>query len=238
MWKLDVDNDPKLARQLERRMRDWVLSRSQKMDSDALRTKGAEPFVTVSRAVGSGGGRLARALGEKIKWSVLDKELLHLMADNDQVREQLYDAMDERDLNFFEEMVRAATAGRYARNDYFRRLSETILSVACQGNAIFLGRAADLILPKGLGLRIRVVASRETCVKSFSERHQLSVEAAKKKIGEIEEQRTEFTENHFHVKDGEPERYDMTINLDRWTSEEAIELILSGMRLRRMLNRK
>jgi cytidylate kinase len=213
-------------------MRNWELARAQRTAIPTQRASAVEDFITISRAVGSGGASVAALLGERLGWPVFDRQILQAMAGDDEVRRRLYEFMDERDLSWFEEAVQFVMTDTYARNDYFRKLCDTILSIARQGPAIFLGRAADLILPKDTGLRVRIIAPMERRIQNVSERHHLKPDEARKRIAQTERDRSEFIQHHFRVGAEEQTRHDMIIKLDGWSESDAVELILHAMRLR------
>lgn len=189
-------------------------------------------FVSVSRVYGSGGSDVAARLGERLGWPVFDKQILQEMAGRDDVRQRLYRSMDERDLNWFQEMIGALWQSGLARDDYFHRLTETVLTLARQGRGIFLGRAADLILPRECGLRVRIEASHDTCVKRLAEREALSPAEARRRFDQVERDRSAFIRSHFNVNPYDPTRYDLVVNMERFSVEQAVELIVGAMRLR------
>jgi cytidylate kinase len=186
--------------------------------------------------VGSGGGGVAKRLAERVGWPLFDREVLQSMAGDDEMRERLYETMDERDLNFVEELTLGFASTETARNDYFHRLTATILAIARQGHAVFLGRAADMILPRESGLRVRMVSLPVTCAQRYAEKHGIPVVRAAREIERIERERHVFTENHFKVAPDAPDRYDITLNLATVSEDEAVHLLAELMRTRRMLS--
>ena len=142
-----ISNNPAIARLVERQMRNWELGRDQRLDSTLPGTSRVEEFVCVSRQVGTAGEEVAQALGDRLGWPVFDREILDAMAGDDTVRRQIYESMDSRDLSWWEETLRSLMQSEFVRNDYFKKLTETLLSLARQGSCVFLGRGADLLLP-------------------------------------------------------------------------------------------
>ncbi|GMV96659.1 MAG: hypothetical protein AMXMBFR83_10210 [Phycisphaerae bacterium] len=189
-------------------------------------------FITLSNLVGSGGAEIAERLGARLGWPVFDRQILTAMADNDEMRARLYHSMDERDLGWFEETFRALMQREFRKNDYFHRLSETVLCLARRGPAIFLGRAADLILPAGRGLRVKVIASRRRRIENFAATMKITPERAAAEIDRIERERRDFLHRHFHGDFTDCTRFDLVVNVERFTCEQAVELILGALRLR------
>jgi len=220
--------NPAIAKLVEKQMRNWEIARSQGPVVDTRRPEVAD-FIAVSRAVGAGGAagaRIAGLLGETLGWPVFNKEILQAMAEDDFTRERLYHSLDERDIGWLEESLRSLMEGTFKKNDYFNKLTSTVLALARQGPAVFRGRAVDLILPRGRGFRVRLIASRESCVRSYAEHHSLDPEAAREELDRIEEERAEFVRRQFKIEACSPDRHELTLNLDSFSPDQAVELIL------------
>lgn len=226
-WKLSSDSRVS-AQALERQMNNWELSRLQRPERSATTAPAVENFITISRQVGVAAEDLAQALGSQLGWAVFGRGLLEAMAGDDEVRRRVYRSMDERDLRWWEEALRSLLEQDFDVNDYFHRLSHTVLSLACQSPCIFVGRGCDLMLPRDLGLRVRLVAPLERRIESLAKSLGLPAAAAKREVNRIEGERAEFLHHHFHTRADDPARADLTINLDRWSLQVAIELILAA----------
>lgn len=220
---------------VERQMRNWELARQQQPPPDQTERVTTQPFVTFSRMVGSGGADTARMLADTIGWPLFDREVLQHMAGDDHVRRRIYEVLDERDISFIEETMRSFTAPEYRRDDYFHRLSETVLALARRGHAIFLGRGADLVLPRDVGLRVRIMALPAVCAERFAKRAGMTTVQASREIERIEQQRMRFIRSHFQIDPDAADRFDLTINLASITQEEAVNAIAGILRKRGLL---
>ena len=224
---------PAISKLVEQQLRNWELARIQRPGPAASERPEVEDFVCVSRQVGVDGERVAAVLGRELGWPVFGREILDAMAGDDPTRMRIYTSLDERDLTWWEEAVRAVLDRGFIRNDYFRRLSETVLSLARKGTSVFVGRGADLILPRHLGFRVRLAESREKRLARFAAAYGLEPAVADRRLDEVERKRGEFLKNHFGVEAADPLRYDLIVNLDRWTIEDAAALALEARSLRR-----
>ncbi len=225
--------DSTVAKLVEKQMRNWEIARQQRLDvEDRRREKEVEDFMTISRAVGSRGTEVAQRLAERLGWPLFDKEILQHMAGDDHVRARLYEKMDERDTGWLESVLRWVLQGEFRKEDYFHRLSEAVLALARQGPAIFLGRGADLILPQKRGLRVRLVAREEDRIREYARQNQCAEDAARAQIARIEHERAEFVRRFFGKAKADPTRFDLLINLGRVSQNDAVELILTALRLR------
>lgn len=231
-----VSRDMGLAKVVERQMRNWELARAQ---VPAERTPAGEDpdrdvfdFVTMANDVGGGGGDIGNMLGERLGWPVFDREILSAMAADDAVRMRMYQSMDERDLNWFEEAMRTFIRGEFHKNDYFHRLTETLLCLARKSHAVFVGRASDLILPRNKGLRVKVICTLERRVANFARHTGLSDREAARQVERIHRERATFIWNNFQIDILDATRFDLLIHAERFTPAQAVEIILHAMQQR------
>lgn len=224
--------DRGLGHLIEKQMRNWEISRSQKTENPVQQGRqGVEHFISLSRAVGLPGENVARRLHERLQWPVFDREILHAMAGDDEYRRRIYAELDEQDEGWLHEFTRSLVQGRFiSREDYFQRLMETVVALARKGHAIFLGRATDMILPKDVGLRVRLTAARPYCVQRYAEQNQLPYEAAVRQVEEIERERARFVMTHFHVEAGEQTRHDLVINFEHFNIEQTVDVIMAVLK--------
>lgn len=226
--------DAAIAKVVERQMRNRELARGQRLAVGPPEREVVEHFICLSRQVGTGGSAVARRLGARLHWPVFDREVLEAMAGNDEVRRQIYESMDQRDLSWWEETLRSLMQGEFVRNDYFRRLCETLLSLARQGNCVFLGRGADLVLPSERGFRVRLVAPFSIRLDRYARDRSLPKDLAESQMKRVEAERSSFIRHHFGIDAQDPVRHDITINLARFSPDEAVEIILQAWSLRRI----
>lgn len=223
---------PDPARLADRQARNWEIAQSQRFDAPLKEPEKVFPFVTISRPVAAGGAELADQLGQRLHWAVYDRELLHEMAGDDRLRESMYRTMDERDLGWVEEACRSLVESKLHVNDYFHRLTETVLCLSRRGSAVFLGRACDLILPRDCGLRVRLAVSAERRLRNFLETHEVRPRQARRELDQMERERAEFIRHHFHTDPDDASRYDLILNGETFDAGQMVELIVAAMRLR------
>ncbi len=221
-------HDPSIIKLVEQQLRNWELARSQRQISSTPEKIEAENFICISRMVGIDGQTTATALGDHLGWPVFGREILDAMAGDDTIRQRIYRTMDERDLSWWEETLRGVLDPGFTRNDYFRRLCETVLSLARQSPSIFLGRGADLILPQDRGVRVRLVASTTSRIRTHTDATGQSPERAAEDMKQVEHQRAECLRHHFGAEAEDPVRHDLVLNLDRWSTVGAVKLILDA----------
>ena len=225
--KGNATKDPAVARIIERQMRTWELVRDRRITAWPHQQRDVAEFICISREAGVGACNIGVQLGERLGWPIFDRALLHAMAGDDTVREQVYASMDERDISWCEQVLRPLMQPGFVRDDYFHRLSKTVLSLARQGSGVFIGRGADLILPQHVGLRVRIIAPLVTRIQQIVSRYEMSATDARSKIQQIEQDRATYIRTHFHVDVTDPSRYDLVVNLQRISASRAVDVIMA-----------
>ncbi len=222
-----------MARVTERQMRHWELARAQRLRDPEQAPQKVEDFVAVSRMVGLESDDTAVLLGERLQWPVFDRAILTAMADDDHMREQLYASMDERGMGWCEQTFRSLMHSEFVKNDYFHRLCRTVLSLARQGNAIFVGRGVDRILPPDRGLRVRLIAPRSWRVARVAAEQKVPEARAGLIVQRNEEERAVYFLRHFGVDENDPVRHDLLLNratLDAASCVASITSVLERQR--------
>ncbi len=222
-----------MARVVERQMRNWELSRAQRLELPEPKRDEVEDFICVSRRVGTPRAtEVAASLGKALDWPVFDKEVLETMAGDDFFRKQIYASMDQRDLSWSEEVIRSFFDGKFVKNDYFHRLCETLLSLARQGSSVFFGRGADLVLPADRGFRVRLIASHEARVGAVAANKNLEPAAAAREISRAEQERFAFLKRHYQLDPTTAARFDLSLHLEKFSVDQAVAVILKAREVR------
>jgi len=217
-----------VARALEHQMRNWELGRAQRQAQPQDQRKAIESFICISRLVGLEGHSVLADLGARLGWPVFDREILGLMAGDDDLTRRLYETLDHRDLKWWESALSPFVMGRYVVNDYLRRLCETVLALARQSPSVFVGRGIDFVLPPDQGLRVCLFASLPTRIRALADRYGVTETEARQLIAQGEAERRDFILRVFHLEPTDPGRFDLILNLDRLTSAEAVDIIVAS----------
>lgn len=224
MWK------PGLEKAVERQMRNWELSRSQRSAEAAEETPQVFPFIAISRQSGSGGLTLSRELGEQTGWQIYDREILDYMAENDAVQKKIYELADEHSEGYFESILKSlGFEGRPPGSDYFRKLVGSINAIAHTNHAIFVGRGASFMLPAEHGLRVRVIAPEKMRFEHYARYSGCPLEESPDAVRRLDADRNGFLRDHFRVDPTSPEHYDVVINAENISMDAAVAMIVAGL---------
>ncbi|MCU0302725.1 MAG: cytidylate kinase-like family protein [Thermoanaerobaculales bacterium] len=193
------------------------------------------PFVTISREAASGGVEVARRIGERLGWAVLDKELVNGLAEDLKLEPRLLELMDETRSNWFSETLLNLFHSRLVLQDsYVDLLGKVVALAASAGRVVIVGRGANLILPREHGLRARVVAPLEHRVAEIARAERLDPKSAARRVEEIDGSRRDFIRRHFSVDPTSSELYDIVVSTAAFGIEGAADLVIRAIELRGM----
>ena len=183
-------------------------------------------IINIGRQFGSGGRMVASLIGRKLGIEVYDNELLLKAAESSGVHPEFFRHNDERK-RFF-------TFGysQNAINDegLFKIQSDTIRSIAENGSAVFVGRAADYVLRDLRCLDVFVSAPLEWRKALVAERSRLSSEEAEKLIVKKDKTR-EYWYNFFTFGNwGVASNYDLCVDSSILGLEGTADLIIDFAR--------
>lgn len=183
-------------------------------------------IINIGRQFGSGGRTVASLIGRKLGIEVYDNELLLKAAESSGVHPEFFRHNDERK-RFF-------TFGysQNAINDegLFKIQSDTIRSIAENGSAVFVGRAADYVLRDLRCLDVFVSAPLEWRKALVAERSRLSSEEAEKLIVKKDKTR-EYWYNFFTFGNwGVASNYDLCVDSSILGLEGTADLIIDFAR--------
>jgi len=220
--------DPAVSRLVERQLSSWEMARTQGLALPKTARPAMHDFLCLSRMVGVEAEPIAAELGRRLGWPVFDRQLLDGMAGDDRTRRRLYATMDERDLGWAETILRPLLHGMGRRDDYFHRLVDLVLALVRQAPAVFVGRGIDLVLPRELGFRVRLTAGVEHRRRTLARLLGVAESAAGDELVRVEREREQYLQRHFHHAAGDPSRFDLALNVERWTPQAAVELIVGA----------
>ena len=190
-------------------------------------------IVTIGREHGSNGHLVARALAEALGYVCYDKEIVDHTAENSNFSKEVLDTFDEKRVSPY-----IVPIPHYlGLNESFRlnmQLAsaqfDVIRSLADQGDCIFVGRCADYVLRNRQDVvKVFVMADENFRIRTMMERRNLSEDAAKKLIRQVDKDRASYYKYYTDQIWGERENYDLVINSGRVGVDGTVKVIVSYM---------
>ncbi len=192
--------------------------------------------VAVSREAGARGGSISRRVGRKLGWQVFDQEVLEYLAQEGRVRQDLLSGPEGAAAPWVEEQLghlrreeeQGGPAGVY-------NLARVVLSLAAQGQAVFIGRGAGCLLPAATTLKVRVLAPLDDRIAYLGQWLRLTREEAAERVRLRDRRRVEFLRTHFHTYPNDVYQYDLVLNSSLLGEETCAELIVQAAQAKQAL---
>jgi cytidylate kinase len=177
--------------------------------------------ITISRGSFSGGKILAECLARRLGYRCIDRDIIVERAAAYGVSQnELRDAL-EKPPSFLDRF-------KHKKYLYLTLIQAALTEEVRTGKAIYHGMAGHLLLQGGHPiLRTRIIAPLELRVQMLQERLKYSRSAAIAYIEKVDEDRRKWTQFLYGVDWGEPSLYDIVLNLEHLTIEEACHIIAS-----------
>lgn len=193
-------------------------------------------IITISRGTYAGGESIAALLSARLGYQTVSRELLYEKVkewysfDIDTIAELLEQAPTSRVPNIADRKNRLSIGER--RRQIFLAVQATLCELLRKDNVVYHGYAGHLLLP-GIPhvLRARLIAPRSKRVEMEMAREGLTRAEASKKIDQVDSERARWTTAFFGVNWGDPLLFDIVINLEVMSLEEACELLIAAVQL-------
>jgi cytidylate kinase len=195
-------------------------------------------MLTLSHQYGSGGSRIARALGQRLHWTVWEKEIVRKIALQYKVSEEYIDAKDERVDSFIERMVGLFGMGGFESayeippplwltDAQLMRMTRAIIEeVAREGRAIIVARGGNHILAGRPGaLHVFVFAPLAVRIERVMQTEGLTHAAAEQRIAGMDRLRADYAHTFYHADWRDPSHYHLLIDSGVWGEDGTVDLI-------------
>lgn len=173
-------------------------------------------IITIARQHGSSGREIARALSDALGIQCFDKEIVDEAAENSSICKELISSFDEKRVSPFMLQTTQYPSMNYGLGLNIQVASaqfDVIRKLADQGDCIFVGRCADYILRERKDLtRVFIMGEQEDKIRCIMNRQNVSETEAKKKIKQVDKDRSSYYKYYTDQIWGESENYDLCIN--------------------------
>src|SRR5919109_127701 len=200
--------------------------------------RGLTRVVCISRSAGAEGERVGQLVAERLGFRYLDEEIVARAAARGGVDvERVADAEQRRSLvrRVFEELAHAGAVDALmaadplperltSRDDYQALIREAIEEAGGEGECVIVAHAASHALAGRDGvLRIHVTGSPDVRAGRLGK---AGVEDPPKRVREEDAARASYLRQFYEVDRELPTHYDLVINTDQLTPEQAAALIV------------
>jgi cytidylate kinase len=194
--------------------------------------------VCISHATGAGGEEVGRLVAERLGFLYVDEEIIARAAAKGGIGpEEIAD--EERRKSLVARVLEAIAQGggelgssrlrigEERNSDYLRALiRETIERTAVRGNAVIVAHAASYAVTQGREtLRVLVTASPRIRAVRVESAERLDEASAERAVKDSDAGRRDYLRRFYDVDDELPTHYDLVVNTDVLSVEQAAELI-------------
>ncbi len=195
----------------------------------------ASPFVTISRQAGAGGITIGEKLvaylwendrGSGCPWAIFDKTLVNRVLEEHHLPEKISQYMPESKVSQVDDIMEELFNLHPSEWTLIHKTSETILKLAQMGNVILVGRGSNIVA-RSLenGFHVRLIASPEKRIEHLQEYYKLDRKRALKFMEKEDKGRRDYVKEYFDKNIDDPLLYDLVINTDRISYDQAAKLI-------------
>ena len=199
-------------------------------------------LITVSRQFGAGGGELARKLGERLNWHVLDNEVACRCAERLHLEASTVERLREHSPTLLARLSSALLVAppeapgidttHLLRIDAIAEAAfESIMEAAKSLPLVVVGFGTQCIFAdRPDALHVRLVAPMPVRVERLRERFGWDAANAAARARRMDEDRRRYVQRYFHRNVNDPLLYDVQINTGRTTLDEATSIIAQLVR--------
>jgi shikimate kinase len=203
--------------------------------------------VCISRMLGAGGENIGRAVAERLSFRYVDAEIITAAGERARVdptliadaehRQSLLDRLMDvlavvpraRSLPAGEVAPSLGTAGSGSRAGHRAVIREAIEEIAAGGHAVIVAHAASMMLAGSRDvLRVLVTASPSQRARRLETLGELHPERrAAQAIEQSDRARRDYLHDFYNVRQELPTHYDLVINTDLLTPDQAVTAVVS-----------
>jgi cytidylate kinase len=233
--KEQTREEPQIVAAAERQMQAWVMSQEVEARSieaqDLARLAGElQTYIAISREAGAAGSEIGEALGRRLGWEVLDKNLVDRVAEHFRLSREMLELVDETPSNWVYDVLGTWMDRKIITHEKFvTRLGRIVLAAVRNQKCVLVGRGARFLLPREKGLAVRLIAPMKYRVDRIRQLEQVGEADARRMIEEIDRGRREFVSRYFHHDLDDPHLYDLVINVERIGIAGAVEHIVAAL---------
>lgn len=204
-----------------------------------------EKFViTINRELGSGGRTVGRLLAEKLGVPFYDKALIKALQEKYNLSVEEIERLKGQSNSWWAHFKRVVSIGQvvnpsnFINQDddepetlttdmIFKAEKEILLGIAQDESCVIAVRSGFFVLKSHPNhVSILIQAPMECRIKRVMSRQNKTEEEAKKAIGRVDKMREEYVKNYANTSRYDTRNYDLVINMNGKTPEEAVDLIL------------
>jgi cytidylate kinase len=200
----------------------------------------AKRVICISRARGALGEQVGQAVAQRLGLRVVDEEIVADAAAKENVDPEAVADAEQRKSLVHRLLMGLAASGAEAyvapvqseileRERYRELIREAIVQTAAEGDVVIVAHAASYPLAGQAGvLRVLVTGSPEVRAKRLAEEEGVDAEEGERVRKRSDGNRADYLKRFYDVDDELPEHYDVVVNTDELTPEQAAAVVAAA----------
>ena len=199
-----------------------------------------KPAITIAHLAGAGAHEIAEQVAQILQktefkgnspWAVFDQRLIEEALEEQRWPKQLAEKIAEERRFFIDDLVDDLFGLRPPSWVLVPQVVETTLRLATAGHAILVGHGATVVTGKLPNVfHVRLTGSLPKRVERVQKLRNLTPAAAAKIVRKEDYDREKYVKTHFHARLDNELLYDLAINTDRVSPDDAVGMIVEGAR--------
>lgn len=198
------------------------------------------PVVTISREAGARGNSIAKALVAELTasemiaknrpWTVFNQDLLQYVIQEHHLPERTADYFPEDQPEEVRSLIGELLGLHPGVTTSARKVAETLRRLAEAGNAIIVGRGANLVTANMThAIHVRLIGDVQIRVRHFAKLHHLTLDAAHDEVVKRDLARKRYIRKNFGRDIEDARQYDLILNTDRFENAAVGRIIRAAL---------
>ncbi|MDT8447728.1 MAG: cytidylate kinase-like family protein [bacterium] len=221
---------------VDQRIANWLETQKKVAEPDP--TAKYRFSITLSRAFGCEGYPLAVALKERLeqldvghRWTIFDRSLIDKILQDNNVSRKLLENFGRKNV-FYDSLMSNIDPHWTSDADVYELMVKTIMSLAEEGRAIFVGRGASVVTAElKRCFHFRLDASEEYRINSLMDRSKQGRDAVLAMMEEKEKERENFINRFLGCDMNDISNFHLVFNNEKNSVEQMAETITSHVDL-------
>ena len=202
--------------------------------------------VTISRMFGAGGSEVAARVADALGFALLDNAFIERVASELGVTREEVAAREERPPSLAERLADSLALGTpevvpatmhgdlpFTEERMLHVTRHVVEEAVAAGPVVLVGRGAQSYLVARDGvLHVFCVAPPDALARRIAARESITVEAAARRVDEVNAQRERYVRRHWHRSWLAPANYHLCVNTGWLGIDGAVELVVRAARER------
>jgi cytidylate kinase len=192
--------------------------------------------ITIGREYGCGAAEIAKLISQKLGISYYYKDLVDMIAEESGLTAEYVIKNQEKLTNSFlydlYKHTYAYTRGEHTRADALHYAEQKVIKrITEQESCVIMGRVSNYVLDGAENaFHVFLYAPAEVAVKNVMEQDGLSESEAKRKIRQVNAERSNYYREYSKKEWGRADSYDLTVNTGLYSPEKTADIIIDMMK--------